>query len=68
MSGQRVNKKELAYMKAMVDMGHTPTKIAKSIGRSHHTVIDHLQRSCDDPEVERMVELIKAVMNFRELT
>ncbi|HIE65201.1 MAG: hypothetical protein ABGX83_00170 [Nitrospira sp.] len=59
MPGKKLNKKELAYAKVMVDLGHSPTSVANSLGRSHHTVITHLQKECDDPAVAQMVELIK---------
>ena len=59
MPGKGLNKKELAYAKAMTDLGHSPSSVANTLGRSHHTVIVHLQHGCDDPEVHEMVELIK---------
>ena len=59
MKGKRLNKKELAFAKVMTELGHTPSAVAKVLGRSHHTIIVHLQQTCDDPEVSKMVELIK---------
>ena len=59
MPGKKLNKKELAYAKVMTDLGHTPTSVGKTLGRSHKTIISHLKGGCDDPEVERIVALIK---------
>ncbi len=55
------NKKELAAMKVLSDMGHSPTAIAKKIGKSHHTVIKYLedQRIFDDPEVQKLIKVIR---------
>jgi hypothetical protein len=59
MGGKRPDKKELAQMAVMETLGHTPTAIAKSMGRSHHTVIKHLQSPIlDDPEVKSLVDLL----------
>ena len=53
-------KKELAHIKALSDLGHTPTAVAKKVGRSHHTVIKYLNSEVyNDPEIEAMVSRIK---------
>jgi len=56
------NKKELAEMKVLSDLGHSPTAIARKIGKSHHTVIKYLNyhEIYDDPEVKRLIEQIRA--------
>ena len=36
------SKKELARIKAMNDLGESPTSIANRMGRSHNTVIKYL--------------------------
>jgi hypothetical protein len=56
----RPNKKELAKMKVMSDLGQSPSAIAKSLGRSHHTVIKYLRRAdFSDPQVQNFIEKIK---------
>lgn len=53
-------KKELAQIKALSDLGLTPTAISKKVGRSHHTVIKYLNSEVyHDPEIKAMVDLIK---------
>src|SRR5262245_22739834 len=42
MPGRKPNKKELAQMKVMSDLGASPTAIAEKLGRSHHTVAKYL--------------------------
>ncbi len=56
----RPTKKELAQIKAFSDMGHTPTAVAKLVGRSHHTVIKYLDSEVfNDPEIGAIVSRIK---------
>jgi len=53
-------KKELAQMKALSDLGLTPTAVAKLVGRSHHTVIKYLDSEVyNDPEIGAIVSRIK---------
>jgi hypothetical protein len=60
MPGIRPNKKELARMKALQDIGLTPTAIARRMGKSHHTVIKYLNSNIfDDPAIKGIVEKIK---------
>ncbi len=59
MSG-KPNKKELARMKVMSDLGVSPTAIAGKLGRSHHTVIKYLQSDVyTDPSIGEIIERIK---------
>jgi hypothetical protein len=54
------NKKELAQMKVLSDLGYTPTAISKRMGKSHHTVIKYLNSDVyNDPDIQQMVETIK---------
>jgi len=55
------NKKELARMKALSDMGETPNAIANKIGRHHDTVQKYLQSAevYADPDIQKMVMAIK---------
>ncbi len=47
-------------MKAMNDLGLSPTAIAKKMDRSHNTVIKYLDREVyKDPDIAKMVERIK---------
>ena len=51
------SKKELARMKAMNDLGESPTSIANRMGRSHNTVIKYLASEVyNDPAIKEMVE------------
>jgi hypothetical protein len=60
MPGKRPTKKELARMKAMNEMGESPTSIADRMGRSHNTVIKYLESDVyNDPAIAEMVEKIK---------
>ena len=43
MSRKKPTKKELARMKAMNELGESPTSIADRWGRSHNTVIKYLE-------------------------
>ncbi len=54
------DKKELARMKAMVDLGVSPTAVARRLGRSHHTVLRYLRSEVyQDPEVQTLVQQVK---------
>jgi len=58
--GKKPNRKELARMKVMYDLGVTPTTIAGKLGRSHHTVIKYLQSEVyNDPSIKEIVEKIR---------
>ncbi len=60
MPGIKPNKKELAEMKVLKDMGVTPTTIAKQMGRSHHTVIKYLNSDVyNDPSIREIIERLK---------
>jgi len=58
--GRKPDKKELARMKAMSDLGVSPTAIANRLARSHNTVIKYLDSEVfNDPSISRLVERIK---------
>ena len=60
MPGLKPNKKELARMKAMHDLGVSPTAIAAKMEKSHNTVIKYLNSEVyNDPDIAEMVERIK---------
>ncbi len=60
MPGRKPNKKELARMKIMSELGVSPTAIAEKMGRSHHTVIKYLQSDVyTDPSIGEIIERIK---------
>jgi hypothetical protein len=60
MPGKRPTKKELARMKAMNELGESPTSIAERMGRSHNTVLKYLESDVyNDPTIAEMVEKIK---------
>ena len=60
MPGKKPNKKELARMKVMHDLGVTPTTIAGKLGKSHHTIIKYLQSGVyTDPSIGEIIECIK---------
>lgn len=47
-------------MKAMSDLGLSPTAIARRMGKSHNTVIKYLDSEVyNDPEIGKMVERIR---------
>jgi hypothetical protein len=57
---KRPDKKELAQMKVMSELGVLPTTIAKKMGKSHHTVIKYLKLDIfNDPEIQNLIEIIK---------
>ena len=60
MPGKNPSKKELARMKAMNELGESPTSIANRMGRSHNTVIKYLESDVyHDVAIAEMVEKIK---------
>jgi hypothetical protein len=60
MPGRKPDKKELARMKVMHDLGVSPTAIAKRLGKSHNTVIKYLDSDVfNDPSIGQIVERIK---------
>src|SRR5262245_106798 len=60
MPGRKPNKKELAKIKVMSDLGLSPTAIADKLGRSHNTVIKYLDSDVyNDPTISVIVEKIK---------
>src|SRR5262247_4612883 len=60
MPGRRPNKKELAKMKVMSDLGLSATAIAEKLGRSHNTVIKYLDSDVyNDPAISVIAEKIK---------
>lgn len=61
MSGRKPDKRELARMKVLSELGQSPTAIARSLGRSHHTVIKYLNSEVyNDPTIQKIIEQIKA--------
>ncbi len=60
MPGRKPDKKELARMKAMSDMGISNWSIAKRMSRGHHTIKKYLNSDIfNDPDIDKMVERIK---------
>ena len=60
MSGRKPNKKELARIKVMSELGVSPTAIAGKLGKSHHTIIKYLQSDVfTDPTIKEIVEKIR---------
>jgi len=58
--GKKPNKKELARMKAMADMGESNRSIARQMGKGHTTVKKYLNSAVfNDPDIAQMVERIK---------
>ena len=58
--GKKPSKKELARMKAMNELGESPTSIAARMDRSHNTVLKYLSSDVyNDPALSEMVEKIK---------
>lgn len=54
------DKKELAKMKALHDLGASARRIGVELDRSHHTVIKYLNSDLlDDPVIRQMVEKIR---------
>ncbi len=59
MGGKRLDKGQEATLQALVELGNTPTSVAKRMGISHHTAIAHVRAGYDDPEVTELIEIIK---------
>ena len=60
MPGKKPNKKELARMKALSDMGESNRSIARQLGKGHGTVKRYLNSDVlNDPDITKMVERIK---------
>ena len=61
MPGKKPNKKELARMKVLSDLGESATAIGKIVGKHHSTVQKYLQSAevFTDPDISKMVEQIK---------
>ena len=60
MPGRKPNKKELAQMKVMSDLGASASAIAEKLGRSHHTVIKYLNSDVyGDPAIGIIIEKLK---------
>jgi len=60
MPGRKPDKKELARMKAMSDLGVSPTAIAKKMEKSHNTILKYLRSEVfTDPDISQMVAQIK---------
>ncbi len=60
MPGKKPNKKELARMKALSDMGESNRSIARQMGKGHTTVKKYLNSDVfNDPDIDKMVERIK---------
>jgi hypothetical protein len=60
MTGKKPDKKELARMKVMADLGVSASAIGKRIGRRHNTVIKYLRSEVyNDSSVNKLVALIK---------
>jgi len=58
--GKKPNKKELARMKALSDMGESYRSIARQMGKGHATVKKYLNSAVfNDPDIDKMVERIK---------
>jgi len=60
MPGKKPNKRELARMKALSDMGESNRSIARQLGKGHTTVKRYLNSDVfNDPDINKMVERIK---------
>jgi hypothetical protein len=61
-------KTELAEMKVLNNLGHSPSNIAKTIGRSHNTVLKYLRSDIyENPELQELVRIISE-KELQELT
>jgi len=58
--GKKPNKKELARMKALSDMGESNRSIARKLGKGHGTIKKYLSSDLflNAPEIDKMVEKI----------
>ncbi len=61
MPGKKPNKKELARMKALSDMGESNRSIARQLGKGHGTIKKYLSSDLflNATEIDKMVEKIK---------
>lgn len=60
MPGTKPTRKELAQMKALHEVGESPTAIARRMGRSHNTIRKYLRSEVfTDPAISQMVAQIK---------
>ncbi len=61
MPGKKPNKRELARMKVLSDMGESNRSIARQLGKGHGTIKKYLNSDVftNAPEIDRMVEQIK---------
>ena len=60
MPGKKPNKKDLAKMRVMSELGMSSTAIAGKLGKSHHTIIKYLQSDVfTDPTIKEIVEKIR---------
>ncbi len=59
--GKKPNKRELARMKVLSDMGESNRSIARQLGKGHGTIKEYLNSDVftNAPEIDRMVEQIK---------
>jgi hypothetical protein len=58
---KKPNKNELAQMKVLSVLGHSPTAISRKMGKSHHTVIKYLSSEVyKDPNIQKMISIIKS--------
>jgi len=54
------NHTELAQMKVMSDLGHSPTWISRQLHRSHHTIVKYLNSDVyQDPEIHEIVKILR---------
>ena len=61
-------KTELAEMKVLNNLGHSPSAVAKTIGRSHNTVLKYLRSEIyENPELQELVRIISE-KELQELT
>ena len=57
---KRPNKKELARIKVLSDLGESASSIAKRMGRSHHTIGKYLKTDVFlDPTIQEILTTIK---------
>ncbi len=60
MPGKKPDKKQLAQMKALSDMGESNRSIARRMRKGHGTVKKYLNSAVfNDPDIDKMVERIK---------
>jgi hypothetical protein len=53
-------KADLARLKVLVDLGHSPSAAGKQIGVSHHTALRYLRSEVyHDPDIQQLVDRIK---------